>query len=170
MRRRLYFLLPDIQSAQKTMNDLLLMRIGERHLHFMARDGTDLSMLHEANLLQTTDLVHSAELGLVIGGGIGIAAGLAAAFFPPVGDAPQWGLALMMFVIGCGFGSWVASMIGSSAPNSRLRQFKAALEAGYILLMVDVPRWRVEEIEARVESVHAEVVPRGIEPTIPAFP
>ena len=170
MRKRLYFLLPDIPSAQKTMNDLLLARIDDRHMHFLAREDLDLSMLHEANILQKSDLVHGAELGLILGGGMGIVAGMIAAFFPPFGEAPQWGLALIMFLIGAVFGTWVASMIGSSAPNSRLKQFDGAIETGAILLMVDVPRWRVDEIETMVEQTHPEASPRGIEPSIPAFP
>ena len=36
MRRRLYYLLPDAGSARKIMDDLLLARIEERHIHFLA--------------------------------------------------------------------------------------------------------------------------------------
>src|ERR1700754_2520540 len=37
MRRRIYWLLPDLASARRTMDDLLLARIAEQHLHFVAR-------------------------------------------------------------------------------------------------------------------------------------
>ena len=39
MRRRIYWLLPDLASARRTMDDLLLARIAEQHLHFVAREG-----------------------------------------------------------------------------------------------------------------------------------
>jgi len=37
MRRRLYFLLPDLGSAIQTANDLLLARIEDRHTHFLVK-------------------------------------------------------------------------------------------------------------------------------------
>src|SRR5438552_2571485 len=36
MRRRLYFLLPDVESARHTADDLLLARVEDRHMHFLA--------------------------------------------------------------------------------------------------------------------------------------
>jgi len=72
MRRRLYFVLPDLPSARKMMDDLLLARIEERHIHFLARPGMPMDGLHEANVLQSTDLVHGAQTGLVIGALLGV--------------------------------------------------------------------------------------------------
>ena len=67
MRRRLYYLLPDLPSARKIMDDLLLARIEERHIHFLAKRGTPMDGLHEANILQKSDLVHGAQRGVLIG-------------------------------------------------------------------------------------------------------
>ena len=36
MRRRLLFVLPDLTCARRMMDDLLLARIEERHIHFIA--------------------------------------------------------------------------------------------------------------------------------------
>ncbi|VVE03129.1 membrane protein [Pandoraea aquatica] len=170
MRRRMYFLLPDLASAQRTMSDLLLARIEERHIHFMARDEMDLEGLHEANLLQTSDIVHGAEAGLVIGGFCGLAVGAVAAFFPIVGTRPQWELMIVTAPLGALFGAWVSSMIGVSVPNSRLKAFRDPLERGMILLMVDVRESRVEEIREMLKEHHPEAHMEGIEAAIPAFP
>ena len=170
MRRRIYWLLPDLASARRTMNDLLLARISESHIHFVAREDADMSGLHEANILQTSDVIRAAQLGLVIGGAVGVAAGVVAAMFPIVGDSPQWGVAAVLAVLGGVFGAWSSSMIGSSTPSSRLKRFQAAIEQGQILLMVDVPRSRIEEIEAVLEAAHPEGHFEGVEPDIPAFP
>ena len=37
MRRRLYFVLPDVASAEQTLHDLLLARIEVSHIHCLAR-------------------------------------------------------------------------------------------------------------------------------------
>jgi hypothetical protein len=57
MRRRLYFLLPDLGSAIQTANDLLLARLEDRNMHFLARRGMSLGALHEANYFQKSDAV-----------------------------------------------------------------------------------------------------------------
>jgi hypothetical protein len=171
MRKRIYWLLPDLASARRTMNDLLLARLSERHIHFVADDEADMTGLHAANLLQTSDVVRSAQAGLVIGGGAGIVVGLlAAVFFPIVGDEPQWGMVAVLGFVGGLIGAWSSSMIGVSTPSNRLARFASALKKGEILLMVDVPRQRVDEIEQLLQTLHPEGHFEGVEPNIPAFP
>ncbi|HEX6362906.1 MAG TPA: DUF1269 domain-containing protein [Albitalea sp.] len=171
MRRRIYWLLPDLESAKRTMDDLLLARISEQHIHFVAREGADMTGLHAANVLQTSDVVRAAEVGLLVGGGVGALLGAVAAwFFPVVGEPPQWGLMAVLAILGGLFGAWSSSMIGVSTPSSRLRRFEPAIAQGQILLMVDVPRSRVDEIEARLQALHPEAHLEGVEPDIPAFP
>ena len=43
MRRRIYWLLPDLASARKTMDDLLLARIHEGHIHFIGPQDADMT-------------------------------------------------------------------------------------------------------------------------------
>jgi hypothetical protein len=171
MRRRLYWMLPNLESARKMVDDLLLARIEERHLHFVASEDTDMSGLHPANILQTSDLVHAAEFGLVIGAATGAAAGaLMAWYFPIVGEAPNWGLMGVLTIAGGLFGAWSASMIGASVPSQRIKRFQPLIDKGQILLMVDVPRSRVAEIEELLQKLHPESHLEGVEPNIPAFP
>ena len=40
MRRRLYYVMPDLTSARRMMDDLLLARIEECHIHFLGKRGT----------------------------------------------------------------------------------------------------------------------------------
>ena len=72
MKRRLYFMLPSVASAERTANDLLLARIEDRHMHFVARPGTHLGKLHEAGYAIRKDLLRGAEVGLVSGGLFGL--------------------------------------------------------------------------------------------------
>jgi len=171
MSRRIYWLLPDLESAQSTMDDLLLMGIEVRHIHFVAQEGSDTTGLNTANVLQTSDVVRAAERGLIIGAGVGALLGaLVAVHYPIVGDEPQWGVAAVLAVAGGVFGTWTSSMIGVSTPSKRLERFTPEIEKGKILLMVDVPLWRVEKVEARLRELHPEAHLEGTEPDIPAFP
>ncbi len=170
MRRRLYYVLPDVASARRAMDDLLLARIEERHIHFHARPGTPMDGLHEASVLQKTDMVHGAQIGLVLGALLGIGAGLL--FLQLVQAGPGWQIVTVVGagILGALFGIWVASMVGSQVPSSRLKKFDALIDSGRILLMVDVPEHSVEEVKAVFGRNHPEAVDHGLEPNIPAFP
>jgi hypothetical protein len=170
MRRRVYWLLPDLASARRTMDDLLLARIEERHIHFVGRDGVDMHGLHEANVLQTSDIVRAAQLGLVVGGASGAVIGVLTEAFFPLNGSPQWAVAAVLAMVGAPLGAWTASLVGASVPSHRLARFRPAIDAGQLLLMVDVPRARVEEIEDLLAAQHPEAHLEGLEPNIPAFP
>jgi hypothetical protein len=170
MNRRLYWLLPDVESARRTSNDLLLAKVEDRHMHFLARRGTNLDGLHEASVLQKTDIRHAAMVGVLLGGLLGALAGWVIAQFPGDGIDIGVGGILLMSAFGAGFGFFASTLVGSSVPNSELRRFSTDIEQGKILLMVDVPLHRVEEIQALLEKSHPEAASRGVESHLPAFP
>jgi hypothetical protein len=166
----MYVTLPDVSSARMLANDLLLARIEDKHMHFLARRGTDLGELHEASYLQKTDTVHGAFVGLVIGGLMGVLVGLLLINFPPEGMTLQLVVVLIAAIVGAGLGMWVASMVGLQVPNSRLKGFEPDLQEGKVLLMLDVPSGRYQEVHDVIARTHPEAMDRGQEPTVPAFP
>ena len=170
--RRLYFLLPNVDSAKTIVDELLLARVEERHIHIAAADHHALidANLPEANLLQESDFIPAVERGVGIGGATGILAGVAAVALPGVGLALGGGAILGIGLAGAGLGAWVSGMIGISAPSSRLKEFETAIENGSLLMMVDVPKVRVDEITDLVKKHHPEAEVEGTEPVIPAFP
>ena len=168
--RRIYFLVPDIAIAKRIVDDLLLARIDERHLHVIAKRGTELEDLPEASMMQKSDFVPAVERGLALGGSAGALAGLVAVALPPASTVIAGGILLASTLVGAGVGAWAGSMIGVSTGNSRIKQFEAAIEAGQLLVLADVPTNRVEEIEARIKAHLPQVEIEGTEPIIPAFP
>lgn len=169
--RRLYFLVPNVESARKIVNELLLARVEVRHIHIVAKEGTPMEDLPEAGVAQKSDFVPALERGLAVGGATGALAGLVAVTFPPAGLALGGGAVVLATALaGAGIGGWASSMIGSDAPNSRIKQFEKAIEGGELLMMVDVPKPRVDEIDELVKKHHPEAEISGTEPTVPAFP
>jgi hypothetical protein len=170
MKRRLYVVLPDIASAIQTANDLLLARIEDRHMHFLGKRGMSLGSLHEASVLQKSDVRHA----LFLGAGLGALGGMLLGVYlklNPIGDITFGaGTFLLAALGGTAFGAWTSTLIGLSTPNATLKRFEADIEAGKILLMVDVPVNRVEEIEEMLARRHPEAVDKGVEPSMPAFP
>ena len=113
MRLRMYVTLPDLASARQLANDLLLARIEDKHMHFLARRGTDLGELHEASYLQKSDAVHGATTGLVIGGVVGVLVGVLLVYFPPGGASIQLVAVLIAAIVGAALGVWIASMVSN---------------------------------------------------------
>jgi hypothetical protein len=170
--RRLYFLVPTVESASQIVDELLLARIDERHIHIAAKDHHALeeANLPEANLLQESDFIPALERGLAVGGATGLLAGIVAVSFPPAGLLLGGGAILGMSLAGAGVGAWVSSMIGSDVPNSQLKEFEQAIAGGQLLMMIDVPKAQVEGITDLVKKHHPEAEIEGTEPTVPAFP
>lgn len=170
MKRRLYFILPDASVAQTVHKELLLARVEDRHMHFVAREGIDLRDLPEAGLLQKTDVVHGTQLGFTIGGATGIILGFLTTLFFFAEYNISGLVVLWMAAAGAIIGAWSSSMIAVNVPNTRLQSFRDDIEAGHVLLMVDIPARRTEEISAAIRKYHPEADAHGVEPTIPAFP
>jgi len=170
MRRRLYFVLPDVKRAKAAFNELLLARIEEKHIHFLAREGTALQDLPEATMLQKSDEIHGLGLGLAVGGLTGALAGVVVLAFPPSGLVMGLGVILITSIIGAIMGVWVSGMIASDVPNTHLERFTKEIEHGKILMMVDVPKHKVEEITDMIREHHPDADVRGRDPTIPVFP
>jgi len=162
----MYVTLPDVASARKLADDLLLARIEDKRMHFLARRGTDLGELHQASYLQKTDTVNAFFKGGLIGAVMGVVVGLLLVYTMNA----QLGAVLIGALVGAGLGAWVSSMIGLQVANSSLKDFEKDIQDGKILLMLDIPAGRYEEIRAVIARTHPEAADRGNEPTVPAFP
>jgi len=167
--KRIYFLIPNIEVAKKIVNELLLERVEERHMHVLAKRGTPMENLPEASHFQKSDFIPALEQGLTLGGFTGLISGVVAMLYPG-GPMLAGGTILATTLAGAVFGAFMSSMVGSSVGNRHIKQFADAIEKGEFLMMIDIPRRRVEEIEEIVHRNHPESRCEGTEPTIPAFP
>lgn len=167
--KRIYFLIPNIEIAKNIVNELLLERIDERHIHILAKRGTDMGNLPEASYLQKTDFVPALEQGVAVGGFTGLMSGLVAMAYPG-GPMLAGGTILATTIAGVFFGALMSSMVGSSVGNRQIKQYWKAVDAGQFLMMIDLPKQRISEIEQVVKRNHPETMYGGAEPTIPAFP
>lgn len=172
MKRRLYFLLPTAAAAKDTVAELLLSHVQEKDIHIVAKDHHMLQQnaLPEATILQERDVVPALERGVAMGGATGLVAGILAVTIPGAGLALGGGAILATTIAGAGFGAAIAPMIGISAPNSQLKEFEQAVEDGQLLMLVDVPKEREDEVKELIAKHHPEVQVHGTEPTKPPVP
>ena len=121
----------------------------------------------EASLLEKTDFLRGLELGVTAGGITGLLAGLIAVSLPAAGVVLGGSAILYSGLAGAGLGAWIAGLVGLDFPDQRLLSFEKAITAGAILLLVDVPDARIQEIEDLVLRHHPEADFGGCAPTLP---
>lgn len=172
MKRRLYFLLPDADIAEKVEDELLLARISEAQIHFLAKNEDKLisKKLHIASILQKSDLIHGWQVGLISGGVTGVILGTILYQIPEFAGFFGQALITVCALIGAFLGTWFSGLIAISAPNTQLKRFEPALDRGEVLLMVDVAKDKVDEITQLITSHHSGAVNHGVDAKIPAFP
>lgn len=168
--RRLYFLVPDLAAGRKVVDELLLARIEWKHIHVLARRGTPMENLPAASVWQRSDIIPAMERAIPFGGATGAVCGLVALALEPHLVVAGGAVLLASSLTGAGVGAWLGGMVGLNIGSSRLKAFEDAIAAGELLVMVDVPRDRVEEITEIIRRTHPEATPEGTEPRVPGFP
>lgn len=172
MDRRMYFVLPDLDVARRVERDLLLARVETSRMHFIGKRGADLGDLPEATHAQKSDIRHGMFVGLCGGAISGALFGGLLCLYPHwLGIAVNPSAVFLLGGFGAIFGVLTSGLlIGSSTPNVHLKAFDADFEAGRLVLILDVPRQRVDEIGALVKGHFPNVQGYSVDATIPAFP
>lgn len=152
--QRIYFLVPDIDTSRTIVTELKEAEVEEKHIHIVAADNVSLEELPEASLLQKSDFLAAVERGIPLGAAAGLLAGLVTIVVPG-GVAMGGGALLATMAAGAGVGSWMGSMVALDIPNSRHREFQQAIDRGEFLMLIDVPKERVLEIENLVLAHHS---------------
>jgi len=163
--RRIYFLVPNIAITHKIVKELQAEGIEDRHIHILAKRDTQLEGLPEAGMSIKTDFLPAVERGVALGGTTGLLAGLIGLRF--AGFAIAGGPLLGIIMAGATIGSLMGGLAGMNSGNSRLKQFEQAIEQGELLVLVDIPRERIEAIRKLVIKHHPEAEFEGIEPIFP---
>jgi hypothetical protein len=164
MRRRLYFVLPDIKSAHTLMDELLLQRIDENHIHFHADQPQYLGNLPKVHAMERSDVVYSSMGGFLFGAISGLLGGILAYMVPWwFGEVSLTVIPYCMVLGAIACAAWAAA-VASAAPSFRIKSYKNAIEQGNILMIVSVPLRRLNEIRLSLVSKHPEASYRGVWP------
>ena len=162
MLRRLFFLFPDTEHAERVVDELIDRGIHRRRIHAIAK-GVDLGSLPEATERQKKDtkfrlewFIWNTNLVLFLLAMIVFIASL-------VIGSVLWA-ALSLFVMLLTF--IAGEQFAVKVPDVQLTEFTDALAHGEVLLMVDVPVYRVAEIEGHVHHHHPEAAVGGVSWTI----
>ena len=148
--KRIYFLVPNVATTHRIVDELQSSGIAEKNIHLVANKSTNLEDLPEASTMQKRDFIPAMERGVAVGGATGLLCGLAAMALP-VGMVIGGGALLGLTLAGAGFGAWISGMIGLDVEHPRVKEFEHAItEEGQLLMLVDVEKDREGEVKRRI--------------------
>ncbi|MCX8049449.1 MAG: DUF1269 domain-containing protein [Methylohalobius sp.] len=171
--QRLVLLVPNVPTAKNIVDDLLLARIKEEEIHIIAKEGVPLTGLPEAGLAHKTDLLPALKRGLAAGSATGLLAGLVAVLLPGGIVAAGGAVILAATLAGATVGALASSLIGISIPSEEVRKYEQAIERGELMMLIDVPKSRAQEITELILKHHpkAEIKEaKYIPPSLPEIP
>jgi hypothetical protein len=163
--RRIYFLAPNIETTHKIVDELRAEGIEDRHMHILAKRDTPLEDMPEASVFEKTDFIPALERGAALGGTTGLLAGLVGLSF--AGFAIAGGPILGILFFGATIGTIMSGLAGLQVGNSRVKQYEDAIERGELLVMVDIPKERIDAMSQLIVKHHPSAQFEGIEPLLP---
>ncbi|MCG7871390.1 MAG: hypothetical protein N0C81_18610 [Candidatus Thiodiazotropha lotti] len=152
-------LVPSKRHAEEVVRDLMFARVKRQHIHAVARPGADLKELPAAKIRQTRGFTARLESWFW---DINLLLCFAAIAVLLIGVwASEWLLVAgcLALVVAAVFLSFYFS---GQVPQSQIDDFDVPLKHGEFLLLVDVPRWRVSQVEHSVRQQHPEVELGGV--------
>jgi hypothetical protein len=158
MKRRMYFLFPDTDTAKTAVKDLIGLDVAPANIHTIARADIDLAGLPVATDPQRHDALAQLETGMWNGNlAVFALAALGLVLALVYGQVWLAIVAAAIMIATVAGGAWFAMRV----PHTHLDEFRQAIQHGEILLLVDVSRDCVEEIETLMERRHPEAVIGG---------
>lgn len=167
--QRLTFLSPDAANARAVVRDLRADGIANEHIYAIAKTGTSLEGLPYGGP-DDDDFLPAFLRGIALGGATAVVVGVLGTLVPGAGIISGADAVSLFGVMGASVGGLIAGIAGSAFRSSRLGKFDAAIEAGRILIMADVPADRIEHVNELVRRRDPEVGIAGPEPRAPIIP
>ena len=167
MRRRLYSMLPDVEHCKQLVTELKQAGLRDKEIHVVAREDVPLEGLHQATVLDKTELKHGLELGASVGGAAGMLGSILAITFPPAGIVIAGGAltVLATTMAGASFGAMASALVARDIPNHELEAFQLDIDAGKVLLILDIKTTQVDAMTQMIKLTHPEAVIGVVHPT-----
>ena len=156
--KRLYFLLPDQVTTCQVAAELESAGVRADRMHAVATHMSELECVHQATILQTSQVGRGIGLGLLVGGLAGLLGGWLAVTYPPPNLAIGMHVLAVCGVVGAVLGAVVGGIVAQDRLNPDILPYEGAILRGTVLLMVDVPAHEVEAVTDWVHRSHPEAL------------
>lgn len=138
--QRHYFISDDLDDLEAVEKELEKNGVTTPQIHVLSENDAEVEKhhLHAIEPVLKQDVVHSTELGALVGV-IAAAIILLVAYFLNWHDtAAGWVPFIFLAVVVVGFCTWEGGLIGIQIPNYQFKRFQALLKEGKHIFFVDI--------------------------------
>ncbi|MCJ8320942.1 MAG: NAD/FAD-utilizing enzyme [Colwellia sp.] len=160
---RHYYISDDLDDLEKVEQELESQGFTEPQIHVLSEhDGdVDTHHLHEVESVLKQDVVHSTEVGAVVGIIAAASTLLIAYLMGWTASAAGWMPFIFLAIVVLGFCTWEGGFIGIQKPNVNFERFQEVLHKGKHVLFVDVDPDQ-ESTMAKVMNAHPKLEMAGV--------
>jgi len=161
--KRFYYISDDLDDLEAVERELEDSGISTPQIHVLSDNdaGVEEHHLNQVASFLKKDVVHSTEIGFVLGMGAACIV-VAVSHFSGIAHEVGWAPFILLAIVALGFVTWEAGLIGIQTPNVHFRRFEEALNEGKHILFVETDR-DDEEALRKVLSRHVKLEPAGID-------
>ncbi|NII55768.1 DUF1269 domain-containing protein [Luteibacter sp. SG786] len=157
MKTRRVYSTADMAQARRALTAAREAGVPDEDLSLVARHDIELEAIPEDRKDDHSDFMPAAVRGVAQGGATGLLAGLVAMAIPPLGITIAG--ALGVAAAGAAVGAWSSALMGAAVPDPVRRKFEGEIEAGRILVVVDVEDDDADRAGAAIVAVGATPLP-----------
>ncbi|PSJ45748.1 NAD/FAD-utilizing enzyme [Zobellella endophytica] len=167
--KRYYYLSDDLDDLEAVEQELEEGGVTQPQIHVLSeQDGeVERHRLHEVEPVLKQDVVHSTELGALIGV-VAAALVLLVSYFSGMTTSVGWTPFVFLAIVALGFCTWEGGMFGIQQPHRAFRKYRGELNAGRHLFFVDVEPAQ-EAVLARVVGAHPRLEAAGTGASTPRW-
>jgi len=168
--KRHYYISDDLEDLQTIGQELIDAQITKPQFHVLSNDDAGVSKygLHEVESVLKKDVVHSTELGAVIGIALAVIILCVANLMGMTDTAVGWVPFIFLAVAILGFCTWEGGLIGIQIPNYQFARFQDILKRGKHVFFVDVQS-NQETILSSIISRHPKLKLAGLGESTPRW-
>ena len=160
--KRFFYISDNLDDLEAVEHELEDSGVATPQIHILSQNDAEVQhhKLHEVEAVLKKDVVHSMELGAVVGVFAAIAV-LAVAYFAGwTESAAGWIPFIFLAIVVLGFCTWEGGLFGIQEPHHQFKQFQDALQEGKHVFFVDVTEEQ-EKILNAVANAHPQLHKAG---------
>ncbi|TKB44900.1 NAD/FAD-utilizing enzyme [Thalassotalea mangrovi] len=159
---RHYYLSDDLDDLARLESELLAKGFSLPQIHVLSENDGAVQRrhLHEVESVLKKDVVHSTEVGAIVGAIGAILVLLCAYFFDWYQSAAGWIPFIFLAIVVLGFCTWEGGFIGIQKPNVEFERFQGLLKQGKHIFFVDIDNEQESEL-MKVVKKHPNLIIEG---------
>lgn len=137
---RHYYIVDNLDELEEVEHELESEGITEPQIHILSQNDSEVEKhhLHEVESVLKQDVVHSTEIGAIIGVICATITLIVPYLMGWTNSAAGWIPFILLSVVILGFCTWEGGLIGIQTPNVNFVRFHELLNKGKHILFVDV--------------------------------